>query len=138
MPLASKSARPNASYLTKLKITRGDFFLFLLILILTFIQFLFLPEPVFLTNKAVVYQGRKILKIVDLSYPHKEKIGYRNKTLMILEVNSKGLKVASSSCPDKLCERQGYLSSKGDSIMCLPNRIVIRTFGEEKIDAVIR
>lgn len=79
-----------------------------------------------------------MIKVIDLTYSHQERIVYQNKTLMILEINSKGVKVASSSCPDKLCERHGYLSNKGDSIICLPNRIVIKTAGDERIDAVIR
>lgn len=79
-----------------------------------------------------------MLKVVDLSRPHEEKVFYKGKLLMIFKIDSQGLKVTSSSCPDKLCERQGYLSNKGDSIICLPNRIVVKTIGEETVDAVIR
>lgn len=31
-----------------------------------------------------------------------------------------------SNCPDKICVRSGFLSSSGQSAVCLPNKVVLR------------
>ena len=41
-----------------------------------------------------------------------------------------------ADCPDKLCVHQGKTSSKNKSIICLPNRIVVRIDKESDIDVV--
>lgn len=33
--------------------------------------------------------------------------------------------VTGSTCPDKLCERQGKISREGEMIVCLPNRLTV-------------
>ena len=37
-----------------------------------------------------------------------------------------------SSCPDHLCEHMGKISKVGQSIICLPNRVVVEVIGDEK------
>lgn len=46
--------------------------------------------------------------------------------------------MTSADCPDKLCMRQKAISGKGESIICLPHRLVVEvTKGESKeADAV--
>lgn len=39
--------------------------------------------------------------------------------------------VTDASCPDKLCEKQGQISANGETIVCLPNRVVITVQGGE-------
>ncbi len=40
--------------------------------------------------------------------------------------------IKSASCPDGLCVHYGKISSVGESIVCLPNRVMIRIEAEEK------
>lgn len=44
--------------------------------------------------------------------------------------------VDKASCPNQLCVRQGKISAPHESIVCLPNRIVITLQGESNLDAV--
>ena len=37
--------------------------------------------------------------------------------------------VTDASCPDKLCEKQGQISANGETIVCLPNRVVVTVGG---------
>lgn len=53
--------------------------------------------------------------------------GGRN-TLVIEEGSAH---VADASCPDKLCEKQGRISANGETVVCLPNRVVITVRGGE-------
>ncbi|MGB9856637.1 MAG: NusG domain II-containing protein [Dictyoglomaceae bacterium] len=43
----------------------------------------------------------------------------------------KGVRMVSSPCPDKLCIKQGWINKIGESIVCLPNRVVLRLEGEK-------
>jgi hypothetical protein len=50
-------------------------------------------------------------------------------------VQDKKVKVTESTCKDKLCIKQGWISRTGESIVCLPNRITITiTGGDESVD----
>ena len=37
----------------------------------------------------------------------------------------------SADCPDKLCVHQAAISHVGETIVCLPNRVVVTIIGEE-------
>ena len=47
-------------------------------------------------------------------------------------------RVTEADCPDRLCVRQGAVRYTGQSIVCLPNRLVVTIEGAEKspVDAV--
>lgn len=53
---------------------------------------------------------------------------------------AEGVRIAASSCPDQLCVKQGVLSRAGQSIVCLPNRVVVTLISREnpEIDAILR
>lgn len=40
--------------------------------------------------------------------------------------------VTDADCPDQLCVRQGSISRNGESIICLPHRLVIRIQSKEE------
>jgi hypothetical protein len=46
--------------------------------------------------------------------------------------------MVDSTCPDKLCIDMGWISRSDTSIVCLPNRVVIRVAGKGDIDTVNR
>jgi hypothetical protein len=45
------------------------------------------------------------------------------------------VRILDSPCPLKICENKGWISKKGDFIICVPNRVIIKIEGE-KYDAV--
>ncbi len=45
------------------------------------------------------------------------------------------VRILDSPCPLKICENKGWISKKGDFIICVPNRIIIRIEGK-KYDAI--
>jgi hypothetical protein len=52
-----------------------------------------------------------------------------------LEISESGrVRVTESTCPDKICVRTGWISRPGQSIVCLPNRVVVRIEGSEVRD----
>ena len=44
--------------------------------------------------------------------------------------------VSEADCPDKICVRHSPISEKGETIICVPHRVVITITGESKADAV--
>ena len=46
------------------------------------------------------------------------------------------VRVEDADCPDKICERCGAISKAGQSIVCLPNRVVIKISGKGEVEAI--
>jgi hypothetical protein len=51
-----------------------------------------------------------------------------------------GVRIVDSPCPYKLCIKSGSIHRAGETLICLPNRVVARIAGdeEEAVDAVSR
>lgn len=49
------------------------------------------------------------------------------------------VQMIQSSCPDKICLRHRAVSATGETIICLPHKVVIEIIGEEEhsLDAVV-
>jgi hypothetical protein len=63
--------------------------------------------------------------------------------LVVAYVPGKGICVSKAACPDQVCVGMGYVRGDGESIVCVPNEIIIllRTGGEgggDGLDAVLR
>ena len=54
---------------------------------------------------------------------------YNGVTLTVAEEDGNGLRVSSSDCPTQDCVRTGTISRSGQSIVCLPARIIIQLTG---------
>ncbi|MBQ8592439.1 MAG: NusG domain II-containing protein [Lachnospiraceae bacterium] len=57
----------------------------------------------------------------------------------VLRIQDGYASVIEADCPDKLCVKQKEIMNAGESLICLPHRLVIRVIGSEKeteIDAV--
>lgn len=44
---------------------------------------------------------------------------------VIIELKDGQIRVLSSDCPDKICVNRGFISQVGESIICLPNKLII-------------
>ena len=106
--------------------TRND-----LILVAVLIIFSLVPPMNFDSKKkiAVVKVGGAIVRELDLS---EEKIfaveagGGKN----ILKVKGGAVRVVEADCPDKICERRGAIKNLGETIACVPHKILIEVVGE--------
>ena len=54
----------------------------------------------------------------------------------LLIIEGGAARIEEADCPDKLCIKQGSIRMAGESIICLPHRLVIRIAGDEGVDAV--
>ena len=52
----------------------------------------------------------------------------------LLEIKDGKAAVIQASCPDKICVHQGEIQYNGQSIICLPNKVVVEVVGGEQSD----
>lgn len=61
--------------------------------------------------------------------------GFQGKSYV--EITEGKVHMIDSACPDKLCVHMGWKSHSGESIICLPNRVVIEVRSREEGPDVI-
>lgn len=121
---------------------KGDYIVIFIILLIAGFTFLY-------TNKkniseknnykyVLIEVNGKEYKRLPLEGNNKIKIKtkYGNNTV---EIKDGKVKMAESDCKDKICIHMKSISIPGQSIICLPNRIVvsIEQEGEKEVDVVI-
>lgn len=60
----------------------------------------------------------------------------------VFEISDGKIRIKNALCPDKHCEKTGFINSPGESIICVPERIIITISGssdnhEDKADASV-
>ena len=86
---------------------------------------------------ALVYYDNKLVKKIDLSIDKNYNIKGYNGNVKIV-VKDKKIKVDSEFSPLHLCSKQGYISKSYETIVCLPNKIVIEIDSKKEIDTVVK
>lgn len=77
------------------------------------------------------------------TYPLNEDAEIRigdDETYNVILIEDGGVRMIDASCPRKLCVKQGEIRYDGQSIICLPNKVVvtIEGGGESEYDAVAK
>ena len=83
----------------------------------------------------VYYDGSLVLTIdlgIDNDYVVKGYLGD-----VVIAVRDGKIKVEDETSPLHLCSLQGFIDSSNESIVCLPNKVVIN-IGYSELDAVVR
>lgn len=119
------------------KINKFDIILVLIIICISTI-FIFISK---LNSKkgtsALVYYDNKLVKKIDLSINKSYNIkGYNGNVKLIVKKGK--IKVAKEKSPLHLCSKQGYISKSNESIICLPNKVVIEIDSKKDIDTVVK
>lgn len=85
----------------------------------------------------VYYEDDLILKI-DLSKDGNYKVnGYNGEVL--IEVKDNKIRVDRENSPRHLCSKQGFIDSTTQTIVCLPNKIIIKIEGkDQELDGVVK
>lgn len=115
-------------------IKKGDILIIASLCIVCVLLFIptFMPSD---NNTALIYLDGELKNEIELAAVESEytiEIGGCE-----LKISSEGVEFASSTCPDKLCVKKGRLTHAGDTMACVPNRVVVTLRGtKNKIDAV--
>lgn len=77
-----------------------------------------------------IYKEDALMKIYPINADGQYEIKTENDfNQIIIEKGSVYMKDAN--CPDELCVKQGIISKTGESIICLPHKIVVKIASEE-------
>ncbi len=91
------------------------------------------------TKKALVYYENDLVLNIDLSI-NQERVyyvdGYNGKVKIIADEGK--IKVDSENSPLHLCSKQGYISKSYETIVCLPNKVIIKIDTQEDLDAIVK
>lgn len=84
-------------------------------------------------NYAIIKVDGKIHKKIDLSnVKNNEKVNLNlpnGKNTLLIKNNS--IQMKSANCNDALCVKQGNISKVGQTIICLPHKLIIEIKGDE-------
>lgn len=87
-------------------------------------------------NQAYIYHNGSLIKTVDLNIDDSYVVEGDNGSVVVEVLNGK-IRVNEENSPLHLCSRQGFISKSNESIVCLPNKIVINV-GKSDLDAVVK
>lgn len=88
-------------------------------------------EQVQITVDGTVYGTYSLGKEQEIQIP--DAFGATTNVLLIKDGKAK---MIEANCPDKLCEYQNAISKSGESIICLPNKVVVTVTGKQEDDAI--
>lgn len=124
--------------LKKVKLKPFDFILVVFLMIASFIPLLFFVNTHTSGQIAQLRVNNKLVKNFELNkdqvYTYFDKSDDdRNK----IEVRDGQIAIVDANCDDQICVRKGFISKTGQTIVCLPHRLVIEimpTTDQQHID----
>ncbi len=120
------------------------------VLLLLFILLSFVPLAVFAYQQsqtagtvytAVISVNQEVVKRVVLTgHEGKEAFVIQISDLAsnTIEVDGKAIRIKAATCKDQVCVRMGWISRPGQTVVCLPHRLLIEIQAEgEQEDEII-
>lgn len=91
---------------------------------------------------AVIKVDGNVIKTLDLNSGETtiEVNGYQGGVNKVV-INDGKVSMTEADCPDELCVKTGKISGVGETIVCLPHRVVVEIKGsqdDDSIDSVVR
>ena len=115
---------------------KNDLILIICILIISLILILVTNINNIKGNTASVYYDNKLIEEIDLNIDKEYDVEGLNGNVHIV-VKDKKIKVENENSPLHLCSKQGFIQNTSDTIICLPNKIIIKINNNE-LDTVIK
>lgn len=116
--------------------TKADKILIVVVVILAFIS-LGLIKKQALSNDdkfiSIQVNGEEVKKIIfDKSVVGKEIPIESEYGFNLVEIGDEKVRVVEADCPDKIDVKKGYISKIGETIVCLPNKMIIEIKGIQR------
>ncbi|MDD6483092.1 MAG: NusG domain II-containing protein [Clostridiales bacterium] len=86
---------------------------------------------------ALVRRGNEVIRKIDLdkvSEPYEFTVK-SEKGMNVIRVEKGRICVIEADCPDKICQKRGYISGGSLPIVCLPHELSVSIEGNEEPDA---
>ncbi|MBE5829091.1 MAG: NusG domain II-containing protein [Butyrivibrio sp.] len=80
---------------------------------------------------AVVTIDGNVYGEYSLSEDLEEKIEFSDGSFNVLTIKEGYAQVSEASCPDQICVHHNHIRYQGETIVCLPNKLVVEIHGGE-------
>jgi hypothetical protein len=83
---------------------------------------------------AEIKQDGKVIRTIDLDKidtAEEIKITYKD-GYNIIRIETGRIRIVDADCPDKLCVKTGWITESGQSVICLPHKLIIKIQGGSK------
>ncbi len=117
-------------YIRAMKATRADKALVAVFIIMTALSFnvrSFFSAP---GSDALVYVDSALKYKIDMGVDKEYQVPVQN-GVVIISVSGGRLYVRSAPCPRRICMMSSPVFKEGDTLVCVPNKMLIRVDGEE-------
>jgi len=84
---------------------------------------------------AEIKQDGKVIKTIDLDKVQEGqdiKISYDTDHYNIVRIEKGRIRITDADCPDKVCVKTGWITQSGQSVICLPHKLIIKIEGGSK------
>lgn len=102
-----------------------DFILVICLMVASFTPFLLLGGEHCTSRQAQLRVNSQVIKTFDLTkdqtYTYQDADGDINK----IEVRDGRIAIVYANCGDQICVRKGFINQTGQTIVCLPHKLVI-------------
>jgi hypothetical protein len=135
--MGSKLQTKKKKNINKKKINPGIFVLFFAVLFFVFLIFLHNNPNLFVNQNddqekyvLVANAEESTERYFDLNEDQTiGEDGYIGK--VIIEITDNKVRIKESSCPNQTCVKSGWISNIGETIICAPNRIILKIQGSK-------
>jgi hypothetical protein len=113
------------------RLSAGDVCVMLILLVAAACAWLMMraPEGV----RVVAERDGRVLFSAPLNVRREASLeGPLGPTVLLIEHGS--VRIIASSCPQHFCQKQGAIARCGETLVCLPNRLVVRISGPSDAD----
>ena len=119
------------------KIRKRDIILCFILLVIGIIGFIAVKVLLRPGNVAKVYIDDKLVDTLDLSTDdtYVYRTSYGTNTIV---VENETVRMESADCPDKVCVNMGDKTKSGETITCLPHRMVIEVRNDKERDVDVQ
>lgn len=119
--------------LKKLKL--GDFFIIVVLLIISFTPFYMLHNQEKADDQIIGIVKINNREVKRLSLAKDQKWRYqKNGKINIVQIKKHKIRVIDANCKDQVCVKEGWKSESGDTIVCLPHKFLIELKNKNQID----
>lgn len=82
-----------------------------------------------------IYSDNRLF--LQISLPAEDQIVSIPDKQLVLQLKDNRIGVLETGCPDQICKKTGEISRPGQSIICLPNRVVVQITGQTDTDSPV-
>lgn len=112
-----------------------DYALVVFLIIFSLMFFIFLKDEAGGKEVVVFFDQKEVLRV-----PISKDSVYSVEGLngeVVLEVNNGRVRIIKETSPNNICSKMGYIDKSYETLICLPNKIVVKINATSSLDAVV-